>query len=252
MRYFYLAYAGFCYLSFMAVFAYTICFNGNFLVSKSVDSGVESPLAIAIAINLALFVRFGLQHSVMARPGFKKLVNARIPEVMERSNYVLIASLAWGALLHFFRPVNQVIWEVKVPWIVYSLYGLSFAGWVIVFISTLLLDHFEFTGIRQAWNHFKGAEPDPATFRTPLFYRWVRHPMVLGMLLGFWAAARMTLGHLIFAAAVTTYCLVGTILEERELVRVFGATYRRYQKRVPMFFPFASFSRGEPESEEAE
>jgi protein-S-isoprenylcysteine O-methyltransferase Ste14 len=222
-----LAYGVASYLVFFASFVYTVAFIGNYGVPKSIDVGSESELGPSILINVALLGAFALQHSVMARPAFKRWWTTVIPPSCERSTYVLVSSLLLILLLWQWRPITTTIWRVEgVPAAILT--AICWIGWLIALASTWLIDHFELFGLRQA---------RVAAFKTPLLYRLVRHPLMLGFLLAFWATPHMTAGHLLFAAVMTAYILVGVRLEERDLVAQFGATYEQYRRRVPMLVP---------------
>ncbi|MBY0320465.1 MAG: isoprenylcysteine carboxylmethyltransferase family protein [Reyranella sp.] len=215
------------YLVFFVSFVYTVAFIGNYGVPKSIDVGSESELGPSILINVALLGAFAVQHSVMARPAFKRRWTAVIPASCERSTYVLVSSLLLILILWQWRPITTTIWRVEgVPAAILT--AISWIGWLIALTSTWLIDHFELFGLRRA---------RATAFKTPLLYRLVRHPLMLGFLLAFWATPHMTTGHLLFAAMMTGYILVGVRLEERDLVTQFGATYEQYRRRVPMLVP---------------
>lgn len=215
------------YLVFFVSFVYTVAFIGNYWVPKSIDVGPESGLALSILINVALLGAFVIPHSAMARPAFKRWWTTVIPASCERSTYVLISSLLLILVLWQWRPITTTIWHVEgVPAAILT--AISWIGWLIALTSTWLIDHFELFGLRQA---------RATAFKTPLLYRLVRHPLMLGFLLAFWATPHMTAGHLLFAAMMTAYILVGVRLEERDLVAQFGDTYEQYRRRVPMLVP---------------
>lgn len=232
-----LAYGGLCYAIFFGTFLYAIGFVDGLLVPKHVDSGEPGPLIPTLLINGALLGVFAVQHSLMARPAFKTWWTRFVPKPVERSTYVLFASLALALLFWQWRPLPQPIWSVT-GLAADVLWGLNLVGWTMVLTSTFLINHFELFGLRQVWAHYTGKPIQPAQFRTPLYYRAVRHPIYLGFAVAFWAAPVMSLGHLIFAIGATGYILVGIWFEERDLVAVFGDTYRAYQKKVSMLLPW--------------
>jgi len=232
------------YLIFSVSFAYTPGFLGNFLVPKTIDTGPESAPAHAALIDAVLLALFAVQHSVMARPAFKRWWTRVVPASCERSTYVLVSSLLLVLIFWQWRPITATVWRVEgVP--AAMLMAVFCSGWVIALLSTFQIDHFELFGLRQAVDVLRGATERVQAFRTPLLYRLVRHPLMLGLLLAFWATPHMTAGHLLFAVMNTAYILVGVTLEERDLVAAFGATYTLYRQRVPMLLPrFTRPSRG--------
>ena len=237
MRVIFFLYGLFCYFMFLAVFLYIIGFVGNFLVPKTMDSGSEIHWLTASATNLALLGLFALQHSVMARPSFKKWWTAIIPEVIERSTYVMATNVVLVALIYFWQPVNIVIWNLSGESYVPFIWAICAIGWMIVLISTFLLDHFELFGLKQVYCNLRGQKMENVPFRTPLFYKHVRHPIYFGFAVAFWATPTMTAAHLLFAVGATGYSLFGAVLEERDLVTKFKSEYQEYQKKVPMLFP---------------
>lgn len=225
------------YLFFLATFLYAIAFVGNLPVPKTIDSGAAGSIPAAIAIDVLLLSLFAIQHSVMARPAFKRAWTKVIPKVVERSTYVLAASLALVLLYWLWRPLVDIVWSVQNPTAKVVLDAIFWIGWGIVLISTFLINHFELFGLQQVYARLAGKPFSPPTFKTPLLYKWVRHPIYLGFLLAFWATPTMTLGHLLFAIATTGYILIGIWLEERDLVAHFGDQYRHYRKEVSMLIP---------------
>ncbi len=236
-------YGFFVYVFFLATFCYAIGFVGNFsFLPRTIDIGVDAPLAQALIVNLALLAVFAVQHSVMARRGFKRWWSRVVPEPMERSTYVLAASASLALLLWQWQPITDpVLWAVTDPIGRFTLQGIFWLGWVVLLISTFLINHFELFGLRQVWSNLRGkALPEPV-FHTPLFYRHVRHPIYLGFILAFWAAPEMTAGHFLFAAGCTAYIFIGIWFEERDLVAQFGQRYVAYCKQAGMLFPKFGF-----------
>lgn len=240
------------YLFFLCVFLYAIGFVGNLLVPKSIDSGATRPLAEAIAINALLLGLFAIQHSVMARPGFKRVWTRIVPHSIERSTYVLFASLALALLFWQWRAMPELVWDVESVAGQAALHLLFAAGWAIVLGSTFMISHAHLFGLSQVHDHFRGKEPRPMRFETPALYRHLRHPIMLGFLIAFWATPRMSWGHLLFAVATTGYILIGVRLEERDLIGALGDRYRAYRQQVPMFLPLPGRRRGEAQPELSE
>jgi protein-S-isoprenylcysteine O-methyltransferase Ste14 len=226
------------YATFFGTFLYAIGFVANAMVPKSLDSGREGSLAEAVLVNLGLLMLFTVQHSVMARPAFKRACKRVIPEPIERSTYVLASSLALILLFWQWRPMGGIVWQVDAPLGRLLAYALCAAGWATVLGSTLLINHFDLFGLRQTWLYLRGQPYTPIAFRTPGLYRWVRHPLYVGWLLAFWATPTMSAAHLVFALATTGYILAAIQLEERDLIAVHGDEYRRYRRRVPMLIPW--------------
>jgi protein-S-isoprenylcysteine O-methyltransferase Ste14 len=235
------------YTVFLVSSLYAVGFVGNYLVPKSIDRGGATSLSEAIVVNLLLLGLFAIQHSIMARPAFKQWWSRIFPVACQRSTYVLLSSLILLLLFWQWRPIPIPVWRIDgiAAWVLIGVQGL---GWMIVFASTFMIDHFDLSGLRQAFFALRGAEVPGQSFRTPLLYKIVRHPLMLGFLLAFWATPEMTAGHLLFALMTTAYILVGLQFEERDLIAEFGTTYQQYRRRVPMLLPrlFALRRAGAP------
>ena len=231
-----LLYAIVSYAVFLVSFIYALGFVGNYLVPKSIDAGARTNLSEAIVVDLALLGIFAIQHSIMARPGFKQWSARIIPAACQRSTYVLLSSLILLLLFWQWRPIPAPVWQIEgiAAWL---LIGVQWLGWLIVLASTYMIDHFDLFGLRQAFFALRGAVAPGQSFKTPLLYKIVRHPLMLGFLLAFWATPAMTAGHLLFAIMTTAYILVGLQFEERDLIAEFGTTYQQYRGRVPMLLP---------------
>lgn len=232
-----LIYGCVCYLIGMGSILYGIGFIQNFAVPKSIDTGNPATLGAGLTVDFLLLGLFGLQHSLMARPGFKAWWTRIVPPAVERSTYVLLSGLALSALFWLWQPLPGAIWSVSDPAgraILHTLFGL---GWLIMVAASFLISHWDLMGLRQTYLYFRGAAYPPLTFRIPLLYRVVRHPMMFGILIAFWSTPDMSVGRLLFSLCMTAYVLVATRLEERDLVTVHGEPYREYQRQVPMLFP---------------
>ena len=226
------------YLVFFGTILYAIGFVTGLVVPKTVDGGTAGSIGEAFVINLLLMSLFAVQHSVMARKQFKQWWTQYVPKSVERSTYVLFASLALILLFWQWRPMPAVVWDIANPQAATAVMVLSFMGWFLVLTSTFLINHFELFGLHQVVNNLAGRGMKEPRFKTPVLYKVVRHPIYLGFIIAFWAAPVMTVGHLLFAAVTTAYIFVGIFLEERDLVELFGDEYRRYRERVAMVIPF--------------
>jgi len=226
------------YLVFFLTFLYAIGFVEGLWVPKTIDTGTVVPMTEALIVNILLMSLFAVQHSVMARRQFKEWWTQYVPKSVERSTYVLFASLALLLLFWQWRPMPDVMWQVADPSTAMAITGLSFVGWFLVLTSTFLINHFELFGVHQVVNNLAGRSMSEPRFKTPVLYKLVRHPIYLGFIIAFWAAPVMTVGLALFAAVTTTYIFVGIWLEERDLIELFGDEYRRYKERVGMLVPW--------------
>ena len=231
------AYGLVAYAVFLVSFLYAVGFVTNLAVPKTIDSGPAAPLGEALLVNVILLGIFAIQHSVMARPAFKRWWTRIVPASVERSTFVLLSSLILLLLFWQWRPIAQPVWAVADPNGMLVLNIVMWAGWALVFIGTWLINHFELFGLQQVYCRLMNRPMPAPKFRTPLFYRWVRHPIMLGFLLAFWATPSMSQGHLLFAIATAGYIVIGVLLEERDLTVRFGDPYRRYREQVGMLIP---------------
>jgi methanethiol S-methyltransferase len=237
------AYGLVCYAVFFATFLYALGFVGNFGVPRTIDGEPRLPFSSALLIDLGLLGLFAIQHSLMARPFFKRWLTRFIPASAERSTYVLFSSLALIVLFIAWEPMGGVVWEVTDPWgraVLYTLFGF---GWTLVLVSTFLINHFDLFGLRQVWLQLRGAPYTSLRFGTPGPYKLIRHPLYLGWFFAFWATPTLSVTHLVFAIATTAYILIAIQLEERDLLDALGDDYRRYRERVPMIIPFTGSAR---------
>ena len=226
------------YAIFFATFLYLICFVGDLaFVPRTVDVGPTSPVPVAVAIDVALIALFGLQHSVMARPGFKAKWTKIVPLPMERSVYVLAASVTLMVMFLFWRPIDYVVWNVSAAPFYDLIWVVFWLGWLTVLLSTFLINHFELFGLQQAWFYARGRTAQPPELRQPFFYRWIAHPLYSGFFLAFWAAPQMSYGHLLLASGMSLFMLIAIQLEERDLTDFFGEAYTRYRRSVGMLAP---------------
>lgn len=226
------------YLIFLITFLYSIGFVGNIIVPKSIDSGSSGSVINAFLINLILLSIFAIQHSVMARPAFKRWWTKIIPAAIERSTYVFLSSLALILLFWQWQPMTEVVWDVDNPIGRNVMWGIFWLGWIIVLVSTFLISHFDLFGLRQVYLYMKGKEYKHYSFKTPFLYKLVRHPTMLGFIIAFWATPHMTIGHALFSIVTTLYILIALQFEERDLLSYHGAAYKEYQDEVSMIVPF--------------
>ncbi len=227
------------HLGFLAVFFYLIGFLGNSgLVPKSIDSGTAGPLGTALLVNILLLAVFGIQHTVMARPGFKRWWTRLVPEPVERSTYVWISNLLVVLLFWQWRPMTEIVWDVQNPVMANVLWALFFLGFGLVVLSSLIIDHFDLLGTRQVFLFARGKPYTSPEFKVAAFYKYVRHPLLLGWMIAFWSTPRMSTGHLVFAIGTTAYMLIGIQFEERDLATVYGDAYRDYRSKVSTIIPW--------------
>jgi len=225
------------YVLALGTFMYAIGFVGDFLVPKTIDSGTPGPFWPAVLVNVALLSVFAVQHSVMARPAFKRWWIKVIPHSIERNTYVFATNFAMILMFWQWQPLAGVVWSVELPALQYALYAACGLGWLTVLCSTFMLNHFDLFGLRQALLNLKGRAHAPLEFRTPLLYTFVRHPIQMGFVIAFWATPHMTVGHLLFTVMTTGYIMVALQLEERDLIAQYGDRYRTYMKQVRMLLP---------------
>lgn len=233
-----LAYGLVCYVVFFVSFLYAIAFVGDFLVPRTVDQGPFGSLVQALVIDLGLLGLFAVQHSGMARRGFKTWLTRWLPAPIERSTYVLLSSLVLLLLFWQWRPLPGVVWNIDTTWASWLLYAAFAFGWLLVLSGTFVISHLDLFGLRQVWLRARGRSYTPPEFKEHFYYRIIRHPLMLGFIIAFWATPQMTVGHLLFAVATTGYILLALQLEERDLMTAHGDDYRRYRREVPMLCPW--------------
>lgn len=238
-----LAYGSICYAVFLGVFLYAMGFVIGIGVPISLDSMPGRGFLTSLLINLGLLGLFAIQHSVMARPAFKRVWTRIVPMPVERSTYVLFSSLALIAMFMLWQPMGGIIWNAQAEWARITLLALGGAGWLIVLLATFLINHFDLFGMRQVWLFARGRDYTPLRFKTPVFYRFVRHPLYVGWFMAFWFTPTMTVAHLVFAIATSAYILVAIQFEERNLIQEHGERYLEYRRRVPMLIPFTKLRR---------
>ena len=232
------------YFVFFIAFLYSIGFVGGLLVPKDINMGMESNLTESIIINLLLLSVFAIQHTIMARPSFKKWWTKIIDPAMERSTFVLLTSLILLLIFWQWRPMTEMVWEVQNETLAFIINIIFWLGWLIVFLSTFMINHFHLFGLDQVYNNFKSKPPTGLNFNETFFYKFVRHPIMTGFIIAFWATPSMTAGHLLFAVVTTLYIIIAVkYFEERDLKNEIGEAYKSYQKRVPMFFPFTKIKK---------
>lgn len=231
------------YVVFLIAFLYAIGFVGNIIVPKSIDSGAETTLLSSLFINVVLLSVFALQHSIMARPKFKEWFTSIFSQAMERSTYILLSSLALLLIYWQWQPITTIVWETESKIAIYVLTGVFFLGWLIVLLSTFMINHFELFGLAQIFDNLKNKQTPNPKFQTNYLYKIVRHPIMLGFIIAFWSTPTMTVGHLLFSLVTTVYILVAIkYLEEKDLRKFIGEKYETYQKEVPMIVPFTKIN----------
>ncbi len=226
------------YVAFLAAILYAIGFLSNCVVSKSIDSGTPAQLGEAVIVNVLLLLVFAVQHTIMARPAFKAWWTRIIPRAIERSTFVLVASLLLMLLFWQWRPLPETVWSIDPPALRTILWCVCGLGWAMVFYSSFLIDHFDLFGLRQVTLYFLGKEGSQSKFVVRSLYRWIRHPLMAGFMLAFWATPDMSQGHLLFALVSTAYVFFGTFVEERDLLQLLGEDYRRYRQQTPLLIPW--------------
>jgi protein-S-isoprenylcysteine O-methyltransferase Ste14 len=246
-----LVFAALVYVIFFATFTFLPLFVADLFVPKSINSGTDGSLLVAIVVNLGLLGAFAVQHTIMARPAFKRWWKQWVPEAIERSTFVLAASVILILTFVFWQPMTTVIWQTENIVLQSVLWMTFFGGYVLALYSSFLIDHFELFGLRQAWHAWRGVEADPPEFKEKSLYKYIRHPLMAGVLLMVWSAPTMTFGRLFFNVVITLYIFVGTALEERDLQRFLGEDYVRYRERTPMLVPFLRLGRAKNEALEA-
>jgi protein-S-isoprenylcysteine O-methyltransferase Ste14 len=234
------------YLLFLAVFLYLVAFLGNFWVPRTVDHGLSAPIGQAVLVNIVLLALFAVQHSIMARPSFKAWWTRLVPASIERSTYVMLSNVVLVLLYWQWRTMPAVVWDVRLPAARLVLWTLFCLGWAIALAATFMVSHFDLFGLRQVFLAWRGKPYTHIGFHARMLYRLVRHPLMLGFVIVFWAVPTMTAGHLLFSVAMTGYILVATHLEEHDLVEALGEQYRDYRRRVPMLLPLGRRPRREP------
>jgi len=239
-----LVYGVLAYAFFFCTFLYAIAFIGNVAVPKTIDTGAATALPRAVVVDAVLLSLFALQHSIMARQGFKRAWTRLVSPHLERTTFVLAASGALALLLWQWRPIPAPVWDVRGTALGTALAGAFWLGWGLLLLATFLIDHFELFGLRQVWAYARGREFHGPEFKTPGLYRLVRHPIYLGFVIAFWSTPLMSMGHLMFSVMTTGYILVGICFEERDLIAAYGQRYREYRARVPMLIPLLKTRRG--------
>ncbi len=237
MRAFVMLYGVVSYFLFFGVFVYFIAFVGDFFVPKTLSSEVGMGTSYALLINVGLMLLWGIQHSVMARGAFKDAIARVIPHQIERSTYVAVSAIVLAILMYYWQPMEGIVWRVENPLMQLVLWACFASGWALIFLSTFLTDHFDLFGLRQTWLYFVRKSYTPVKFSQRLFYRWIRHPMMLGLLIAFWALPIMTTGHLVFSIGMSIYVLIGIYFEERSLAKSIGPAYEEYQDRTAKVIP---------------